>query len=123
MVYFWSETLVYFWAEINRLACKLLFYFLQKKTSAERDAAVNGEDYEVFMAIGENVGKDRRGVPIYLRDDDGAELLFDDIKEILFRDNNGNTKLSSRKVRVKRLDDDLPNIRKAYIEFLKLVKL
>ncbi len=95
--------------------------FLQKKTSNERDAAVIGEDYEVFMTIAENIGKDRRGVPIYLRDEDGAELLFDDIKEVLFRDNNGNTKLSSRKIRIKRLDDDLPNIGKAYTEFSKMM--
>ena len=97
--------------------------FLQKKTITEREAAVNGEDYKVFMAIAENIGKDRRGGPIYLRDEDGAELLFDDIKEVLFRDNNGNTKLSSRKIRVKRLDDDLSDISKSYIEFLKVDKL
>lgn len=34
------------------------------------------EDYDVFMAIVEQVGKDRRGVPIYIRDEEGAELLF-----------------------------------------------
>ncbi|RZQ51140.1 N-6 DNA methylase, partial [Pseudoalteromonas phenolica] len=51
--------------------------FLQKKTEVERQLAQNGtEDYEVFMAIAEKLGKDRRGNPIYLRDEDGAELLF-----------------------------------------------
>lgn len=93
--------------------------FLQKKTSAERDAAVNGEDYDVFMAIAENIGKDRRGVPVYKRDEDGAELLFDEMKEILFYDKNANCKLNSRKIRVKQVDDDLPLICKAYHEFLK----
>lgn len=93
--------------------------FLQKKTDAERDAANLGEDYEVFMAIAETVGKDRRGVPIYKRDEDGAELLFDDKKEVLFRDHLGNVRLSSRKVRVKRLDDDLPVITDSYHEFKK----
>ena len=97
--------------------------FLQKKTSAERDAAVNGEDYELFMAIAENVGKDRRGVPIYKRDEDGAELLFDDIKEVLLYDSLGKTKLSTRKIRVKRLDDDLPNISKKYFEFINATKI
>lgn len=96
--------------------------FLQKKTSTERDAAVNGEDYEVFMAIAENVGKDRRGVPIYKRDEDGAELLFDEKKEVLFHDHKGNTKLNSRKVRVKRLDDDLPNMSTSYSQFIKEAK-
>lgn len=97
--------------------------FLQKKTSAERDAAVNGEDYEVFMAIAESIGKNRRGEPIYMRDEDGAELLFDEKKETLLRDNFGNTKFNSRKVRVKRLDDDLPLISSAYNQFLRGVKL
>ena len=60
------------------------FHFLQKKTDVERDAANLGEDYEVFMAITETVGKDRRGVPIYKRDEDGSELLYDDKKEVLF---------------------------------------
>ncbi|MFA6400455.1 MAG: N-6 DNA methylase [Salinivirgaceae bacterium] len=96
--------------------------FLQKKTSAERDAAVNGEDYEVFMAIAESIGKDRRGVQVYKRDEDGAELLFDEKKEILFHDNIGNVKLNSRKVRVKRLDDDLPTIRTEYYKFIKTAK-
>ena len=33
------------------------------------------------MAIVEQVGKDRRGVPVYERDDDGAEILFPHIKK------------------------------------------
>jgi type I restriction enzyme M protein len=92
--------------------------FLQKKTQTEREAAVNGEDYEVFMAIVETVGKDRRGVPIYKRDEDGAELLFDDKKEVLLRDNLGNEKIIKRKTRVKRIDDDLSEISATYIDFL-----
>lgn len=97
--------------------------FLQKKTDAERDAANLGEDYEVFMAIAETVGKDRRGVPIYKRDEDGAELLFDDMKEVLFRDHLGNARLSTRKVRVKKLDDDLPAISDLYTEFKEKASL
>lgn len=93
--------------------------FLQKKTQAEREAAINGEDYEVFMAIAEIIGKNRRGEPIYMRDEDGAELLFDENKEVLLRDNLGNAKLLSRKVRVKRLDDDLALISNAYSQFKK----
>ncbi|MBP1615436.1 MAG: methylase, partial [Bacteroidetes bacterium] len=97
--------------------------FLQKKTQTEREAAINCEDYEVFMAIAESIGKDRRGVPIYKRDEDGSEMLFDDKKEVLLRDNNGNVKLLSRKVRIKQLDDDLPEIGIAYKSFLKKTKI
>lgn len=96
--------------------------FLQKKTSNERDAAFYGEAYEVFMAIAENIGKDRRSVPLYMRDEDGAELLFDDKKEVLFRDNAGNYRLSSRKIRIKRLDDDLPSISEAFLKFMEEAK-
>lgn len=97
--------------------------FLQKKTQTERDAAINGEDYDVFMAIVEAVGKDRRGVPVYKRDEDGAELLFDETKQILLRDSLGNERIINKKSRVKRLDDDLPEVSKAYKQFLKEARL
>ncbi|GHV15411.1 restriction endonuclease subunit M [Bacteroidia bacterium] len=93
--------------------------FLQKKTSRERDAAQTSEDYEVFMAIAEAVGKDRRGVPIYLRDEDGAELLFDGEKKTLIRDNEGKSKVRTRQTLEKRLNDDLPLIKDAYLKFVK----
>lgn len=78
----------------------------------------DSEDYDVFMAIVDKVGKDRRGVPIYRRDDDGAELLFDDIKEWMVYD-KGRELVKSRKIRVKQLDDDLPNVIEAYNDFKK----
>jgi type I restriction enzyme M protein len=69
------------------------------------------------MAIAENIGKDRRGVPIYIRDEDGAEMLFDYKKETLFSDEHGNNQLKTRKVRMKLLNDDLPKIAIAYNNF------
>lgn len=93
--------------------------FLQKKTATERIAAGTGEDYEVFMAIAEAVGKDRRGVPIYIRDEDGAEMLFDGEKKTLIRDNEGKSKIRTRQTLEKRLDDDLPLIKEAYLKFIK----
>lgn len=93
--------------------------FLQKKTAEEKLIAVADENYDVFMAIVEAVGKDRRGVPIYVRDEDGAELLFNNKKEWLSSDENGNTVVRSRNEKVKHLDDDLPKVSKAYKEYLK----
>jgi len=93
--------------------------FLQKKTDTERDVANLGEDYEVFMAIAEIVGKDRRGAPIYKRDEDGAELLFERNKEILTYNSTGKSKLISRKIRIKQIDDDLPNIAAGFDKFSK----
>ena len=94
--------------------------FLQKKTEEERLAAANGrEAYEVFMAIAEAVGKDRRGQPVYKRDDDGAEILYDEVKKNLVFQPDGSTKVVTRRAKEKRLDDDLPEIAKAYAKFLK----
>lgn len=93
--------------------------FLQKKTEAEMlAAAVGNEDYDVFMAIAEAVGKDRRGVPIYKRDEDGAELLFDKIKKTLFLTGNGHERIMTKSVKEKELNDDLPDIAKAYKLFV-----
>lgn len=97
--------------------------FLQKKTSQELLIDIADEDYNVFMAIVESVGKDRRGNPIYMRDDDGAELLFDHKKEWISSDENGRVITRSRKERVKNIDDDLPQISSAYSEFLKDIVL
>ena len=93
--------------------------FLQKKTAEEKLIAVADENYDVFMAIVEAVGKDRRDVPVYVRDEDGAELPFNNKKEWLSSDENGNTVVRSRNERVKQLDDDLPKVSEAYKEFLK----
>ena len=91
--------------------------FLQKKTAKEQLIPIEDEDYDVFMAIVEHVGKDRRGVPIYKRDDDGAELLCDNVKKWLSRDEHGREVVRERRERIKKLDDDLPEVTKAYQEF------
>ena len=96
------------------------FLFLQKKTEEEKLAAANGkEDYEVFMAIAEAVGKDRRGQPIYVRDDDGVEKLFEEDKRTLVALPDGRIKVMTKRVTVKHLDDDLPGIAGAYAKFRK----
>lgn len=91
--------------------------FLQKKTEQEEIISIEEEDYDVFMAIVEKVGKDRRGVPIYLKDDDGADLLFDDTKYWISTDENGREAVRSRKERKKHIADDLPEVTKAYLKF------
>ena len=88
--------------------------FLQKKTEAEKLVPIEQEDYDVFMAIVEQVGKDRRGVPIYERDDDGAEILFPHVKQTLVHLDNGREQVRSRNERIKHLADDLPKVSAAY---------
>ena len=42
------------------------------------------------MAIAEKLGKDRRGNPIYLRDEDGAEIIFPvENKYVAYRPEDG----------------------------------
>ncbi len=91
--------------------------FLQKKTDAEMLVPLDQEDYDVFMAIVEQVGKDRRGVPVYEKDDDGAEILFEHTKKWLSIAENGREVVKQRKERIKHLADDLPKVAKAYAEF------
>lgn len=91
--------------------------FLQKKTDAEMLVPIENEDYDVFMAIVEQVGKDRRGVPVYEKDDDGAEILFEHTKKWLSIAENGREIVKQRKERIKHLADDLPKVAKAYKEF------
>lgn len=91
--------------------------FLQKKTDAEKLVPIEDEDYDVFMAIVEQVGKDRRGVPVYEKDDDGAEILFEHYKKWLTYADNGREIVRQRRERIKHLADDLPKVAKAYKEF------
>lgn len=92
--------------------------FLQKKTSTEALVPIEEEDYDVFMAIVEKVGKDRRGVPIYEKDDDGAELLFPHTKEWIGYTDSGREVVRRRSERIKHLDDDLPKVVNEYQKFL-----
>lgn len=94
--------------------------FLEKKTDLQRNIANEGsEDYDVFMAIAEKLGKDRRGNPIYVRDEDGAEILFPTTTEYVVKDKEENAIVKSRTEKLRKLDDDLPMIVEAYYEFLK----
>ena len=78
---------------------------------------IEDEDYDVFMAIVEQVGKDRRGNPIYEKDEEGAEILFPNVKRWLAIEPNGRERIHSRSERVRRLADDLPKVAQAYAEF------
>lgn len=97
--------------------------FLQKKTELERQLSQEGgEDYEVFMAVAEKLGKDRRGNPIYMRDEDGAEILFETETKYLVHKKDGSLEVKTRKEKLKQIDDDLPMISKAYYTFLNDIR-
>lgn len=97
--------------------------FLQRKTEVERQLAQDSaEDYEVFMAIAEMLGKDRRGNPIYVRDEDGAEILFDTETKYVVHKKDGSLEVKTRREKLKQLDDDLPKISQEYNKQLNNLK-
>jgi type I restriction enzyme M protein len=96
--------------------------FLRRKSMEEIDAEAMGkrQEYSVFMAVAEKVGHDRRGVTIYQRDADGAEIIFAGKKTSLRRRKSRHLPVPvETPVQDKKIDDDLPSIGEAYRKFLK----
>jgi type I restriction enzyme M protein len=104
-------------ANVNILTSLL---FLKKKTQREIQAADLGEktDYPVFMAVAEKVGFDRRGNTLYKRSPDGEEIL-EEVEEVERVRTNGHFATRTLRRKKKKVDDDLPEIAKAYREFRK----
>jgi type I restriction enzyme M protein len=97
--------------------------FLRRKSQEEMDAQILGsqQEYDVFMAIAEKVGHDRRGNTLYERDADGAEIVFPGTKMVLRRRRGRQLPIPVETfVQEKRVDDDLPKISEAYRRFLRI---
>jgi type I restriction enzyme M protein len=89
--------------------------FLRKKTALEiKDEALGRfQDYEIFMAIAERVGFDRRGNILYKRAPDGEDQVQD--VELRERINIGGKSVERiLKRKQKTIDDDLPVIAQLY---------
>ncbi len=102
-------------ANVNILTSLL---FLKKKTEQEikTEALGNAKDYQVFMAVAEKVGFDRRGNTRYKRSPDGEELIEEVLETERIRVNGGfREAVLHRKQKI--VDDDLPRIAEAYEEF------
>ncbi len=94
--------------------------FLQKKTDEQKLLdKVKSTEYDIFMAIAEKVGKDRRGNQIYVRDQDGAEIINKVQVEELRISSKGNKEVKLISIFEKEIDDDLPRIAYAWNEYLK----
>ncbi len=103
-------------ANVNILTSLL---FLKRKTQREiqaEDLAGVPIEYQVFMAVAEKVGFDRRGAPLYKRSPDGEELLEDqdETERVRYR-GEWVTRTLRRKRRIP--DNDLPAIATAYQAF------
>ena len=102
-------------ANVNILTSLL---FLKRKPEEVIQAEDLGQkqDYPVFMAVAEKVGFDRRGNTLYKRHPDGEEILQDRVVPERVRIGGKlETRVLHRKERI--IDDDLPEIAKAYAEF------
>lgn len=73
-------------------------------------------EYQVFMAVAEKVGYDRRGAPLYKRGPDGDELLEDqdETERVRYR---GEWVTRSRRRKRRIPDNDLLGIATAYRAF------
>jgi type I restriction enzyme M protein len=66
--------------------------FLQKKTQEQKDDEEKSgkmADYNIFMAMVEKVGHDKRGNPIFKRDKEGNEILVPDTNNVLILGETG----------------------------------
>jgi len=102
-------------ANVNILTSLL---FLKKKTEQEVQAEDLGatNDYSVFMAVAEKVGFDRRGNRRYKRSPDGEDILEEvEYKERVRVGERSVIRVLKRKE--KTVDNDLPEIAKAYAAF------
>lgn len=88
--------------------------FLQKKTKEQKsEEEKNGmmSDYNIFMAMVEKIGHDKRGNPIFKRDKEGNEILVPDKNNIQIVNESGDEKKTvSHEQKVKVEDDQTPEI-------------
>jgi type I restriction enzyme M protein len=82
--------------------------FLQKKTQDEKDREEKSgamADYNIFMAMVEKIGHDKRGNPLFMRDKEGNEILAAEIAE------------DGKERKVKQFDDETIDVPRLFDEW------
>jgi type I restriction enzyme M protein len=82
---------------------------LQKKTQEQIDKEEKmGQmsDYNIFMAMIEKIGHDKRGNPIFKRDKQGNEILVPDLNNVLVVDKTGTGQTTVSTQQKKKVEDD-----------------
>jgi type I restriction enzyme M protein len=91
--------------------------------SEKTQAETVGLDYPIFMAVAEKVGHDKRGSAIYRRLADGTDMVVERTEIISGIDiETGAETLQASTVRERQLDDELPEVAAAYINWLEAQK-
>ncbi len=97
--------------------------FLQKKTRQQKDAEEKSgqmADYNIFMAMVEKIGHDKRGNPLFKRDKEGNEILVPDQNNVVIIGEDGEkirTVAHEQKVKVE--DDQTPEVPTIFAEWKK----
>ncbi|MCI8306461.1 MAG: hypothetical protein HFH14_00290 [Lachnospiraceae bacterium] len=77
-------------------------------------------DYNVFMAMVEKIGHDKRGNPTFKRDKEGNEILVPDINSVLPGIENGeNDKIVAHEQKKKVEDDQTPDVSAIFAKWKK----
>jgi len=83
--------------------------FLQKKTQDQKnEEEITGQmsNYNIFMAMVEKIGHDKRGNPTFKRDKDGNEILVPDINNVLMLDETSTGDKTVSMQQKKKAEDD-----------------
>ena len=95
--------------------------FLQKKTQAQKDVEEKSGQmagYNIFMAMIEKIGHDKRGNPLFKRDKEGNEILVPDKNNILVMGETGEgTRTVAHEQKVKVEDDQTPDVPAIFAEW------
>ncbi len=104
-------------AKVNVLP-SILFLKRKRADQIRLEDLKGARDYDIFCAVSERVGIDRRGQPLYKRTKDGEEVLtaVSEVERVRIGEKYVERRLTRhQKVR----DDDLPDIGAAYLEYRK----
>ena len=74
-------------------------------------------DYEIFMAVANHIGHDKRGNATYVRDAQGNEL-FDEVEKQVWEYEDGVRVVKNHKVRNKIVDDNTHQIAGVFRQWL-----
>ena len=75
-------------------------------------------DYNIFMAMVEKIGHDKRGNPLFKRDKEGNEILVPDTNSILVLGETSHGQHTvSHEQRVKVADDQTPDVPAIFSEW------
>lgn len=96
---------------------------LQKKRQEQKDTeekSGNMADYQIFMAMVERIGHDKRGNPTFKRDKEGNEILVPDTSSILAQSETADyEKIVSHEQKKKVEDDQTPDVPVIFAEWKK----